>query len=62
MWESWEIPIIAVEIAPTEAKTTVDALIDDIVDMAESYACLCVLVLVGNRILGIHDLRVADAS
>ena len=40
-------------IAPTEAKAMVDALIDDIVDMAESYACLCV----GYRFLflGIQD-------
>ena len=38
-------------IAPTEAMTTVDALIDDMVDIAESYACLCVR----NRFLRIQD-------
>ena len=30
-----------VVIAPTEAKAMVDALIDDIVDIAKSYTCLC---------------------
>ena len=40
MGEAQVIPIIPVVIAPTEAKAMVDALIDDIVDMAKSYACL----------------------